>query len=122
MRAVTCYGPAAERGHPLAQYNLAVMLSKGQGCEPDQAKALSWFQKAAARGLKQAHDAIRKMSGDAPKDSAEISAAGRSFVTENSTEPRNPSARDVAGTQQLQPNQLAKPHLQLAPDGGVAKD
>jgi TPR repeat protein len=38
------------------------MLSKGWGCEADEAEALSWFQKAAAQGVKQASDAVRRMS------------------------------------------------------------
>ena len=55
-----------------AQHNLAVMLAKGQGCEPDRDKALPWFEKAAAQGfLAAAQAALRNMDTDGPSASQE---------------------------------------------------
>ena len=62
-KAIAWYELAAQLGHPLAQYNLAVMLAKGQGCEPDRNKALSWFQRAAEQGLAVAQTALRDFDG-----------------------------------------------------------
>ena len=63
------------------------MLSKGQGCEPDQAKARSWFHKAAAQGLKQARNAVRNQNRDAPENLPESDAVGPSIVSKNFAEP-----------------------------------
>lgn len=41
---------AAMQNHSLAQFNLGVMCSLGQGVAKDEAKALQWFQKAADQG------------------------------------------------------------------------
>ena len=57
------YELAAQLGYAPAQYNLGIMLSKGQGCEPDHDRALQWLQKAAEQGLPAAHTALRDISG-----------------------------------------------------------
>lgn len=41
---------AATQNHSLAQFNLGVMCSLGQGVQKDDAKAFQWFQKAADQG------------------------------------------------------------------------
>ena len=48
--ARTLLRDAAVRGDPAAQYNLGLMLSRGQGAAPDFAGASAWFRKAAAQG------------------------------------------------------------------------
>ena len=45
---------AAEQGHPLAQYNLARLLRKGEGVAKDQAEAVVWLRKASEQGLAEA--------------------------------------------------------------------
>lgn len=45
---------AAEHGNAIAQYNLAVMLSQGEGGAPDKYRAFAWFEKAASAGVPQA--------------------------------------------------------------------
>jgi hypothetical protein len=58
-------------GHRIAQYNLGVMLTKGQGCEKDPEKALIWFERAAKLGMPEAQlamgDAYR-LGKDVPGD------------------------------------------------------
>jgi uncharacterized protein len=49
-QAVSWYSKAAELGHTLAQYNLGVMFSRGQGVTPDAARAAGWMRKAAEGG------------------------------------------------------------------------
>ena len=44
------YRKAAEQGHALAQFNLGVMYSRGQGFERDRKLASFWITKAAQRG------------------------------------------------------------------------
>ena len=62
-RAIVSYELAAQLGYAPAQYNLGIMLAKGQGCEPDRDRALPWFQKAAEQGLSAAQTALREIGG-----------------------------------------------------------
>jgi TPR repeat protein len=57
-QGVTWYEAAAQQGHTVAQYNLAVMLGRGQGREADPKKAAEWFQKAAEQGMAEAQIAL----------------------------------------------------------------
>ncbi len=41
---------AAEQGYASAQYNLAVMYSKGEGVAQDKPQAIKWYEKAAEQG------------------------------------------------------------------------
>ncbi|WP_163363452.1 tetratricopeptide repeat protein, partial [Enterobacter cloacae] len=63
----TWYEAAARQGHTTAQYNLAVMLGRGQGREADPAKAAEWFEAAARQGMVEAElaigDALRAGNG-----------------------------------------------------------
>ena len=58
---------AAEQGDPEAQYNLAVVYSKGQGVSQDQERAFHWFAEAAERGVVSAQARLGLMyaTGDA---------------------------------------------------------
>jgi hypothetical protein len=79
-QGVGCYEQAAQAGHALAQYNLAVMLSKGQGCEADPARAGVWFEKAAEQGVEQARAALAGQAaprGVATPESTKSAAAVR---------------------------------------------
>ena len=50
-KAALCWVQAAERGDPEAQYNLGVVIAKGEGIEKDVKAAFSWFCKAANQGV-----------------------------------------------------------------------
>jgi TPR repeat protein len=75
---------AAENGHPLGQYNLAMMLLNGEGgpCEPVEAKAL--LRKAADRGIDLARQGLVEIQihwtshGSAPLPCARHGKARRS--------------------------------------------
>jgi len=47
--AVKRYRRAADQGHALAPFNLALMYDKGQGVPQDDAAAVSWYRKGAAQ-------------------------------------------------------------------------
>jgi TPR repeat protein len=42
----------------VAQYNLGVMLSTGQGCEKNIEKAVNWFEQAGRLGMPEAQIAV----------------------------------------------------------------
>lgn len=48
--AVRLFMPLAERGHPSAQFNIAVMYANGTGVPRDLDKAADWYRKAADQG------------------------------------------------------------------------
>jgi len=48
--ALRLFMPLAERGHPSAQFNVAVMYANGSGVTRDIKQALAWYRKAADRG------------------------------------------------------------------------
>ena len=48
--AAISYRKAAERGHAMAQSNLGLMYSAGDGIGRDDGQALHWFGRAAAQG------------------------------------------------------------------------
>ena len=52
--AASWYLKAAQRGHPLGQYNLAVCYTKGQGIRKDPAEAALWYRRAGSQGVVQA--------------------------------------------------------------------
>ena len=45
------YKARAERGDPVAQYNLGVCYRNGEGVAKDQVEAVKWYRKAAEQGL-----------------------------------------------------------------------
>src|SRR5207302_23135 len=53
-QAVKCYRRSAVQGDRYAQYNLAVMLLKGQGAPQDPEGAFRWCGAAAEQGLAEA--------------------------------------------------------------------
>src|SRR5437762_13498545 len=50
LLAADWYRRAAEQGHALAQFNLGVMYSRGQGCDRDRETSTFWITKAAQSG------------------------------------------------------------------------
>ena len=52
--AVELFTKAAEMGHSMAQFNLALSYEIGNGLEKDQAKAIEWYTKAAKQGNERA--------------------------------------------------------------------
>lgn len=53
--ALRYWMPLARKGNALAQNNLGVMYQRGLGVAQDFRKAYSWFEKAAAQNLPEAH-------------------------------------------------------------------
>ncbi len=48
------YKARAERGDPVAQYNLGVCYDNGEGVAKNQVEAVKWYRKAAEQGLAKA--------------------------------------------------------------------
>ena len=48
--AMHWYRKAAEQGNAIAQFNLGVMYSNGEGVKRDQTEAAKWYRLAAAQG------------------------------------------------------------------------
>lgn len=65
---------AAEEGNPAAQFNLGVILLKGEGLPEDHAEAAKWFREAAVQGVASAQYNLGLMlvkGKGVPKDEAE---------------------------------------------------
>lgn len=50
VQAAHWYRKAADQGHSLAQFNLAMMYAAGQGVPRDEAQSRAWMQKSADLG------------------------------------------------------------------------
>jgi TPR repeat protein len=50
VQAAAWYRKAAEQGHALAQFELALRYDMGHGLLRDYSEALAWYQKAAGQG------------------------------------------------------------------------
>ncbi len=53
-KALTFFEEAAQKGEPVAQFNLASILSHGEGVWADKKRAFFWYEKAANAGVPQA--------------------------------------------------------------------
>ena len=62
--ALIKYKRAAAQGKAIAQSNLGVMYSKGQGVVQDYAEAVRWWKLAAEQGTAAAHGALGFMYGE----------------------------------------------------------
>ncbi len=60
-RALDLYQQAAAEGEPVGQFNCALMLMHGWGCEPDLTKALPHLERAAKAGITRASDMHREL-------------------------------------------------------------
>jgi len=57
-QAFAWYLPAAEQGYAIAQFNLAMMYSKGEGVAKDEIEVLNWCRKSAEQGLTLAQNCL----------------------------------------------------------------
>ncbi|WP_455207771.1 tetratricopeptide repeat protein [Kaarinaea lacus] len=75
--AVEQWGPLAEQGHAIAQFNMALLYHSGLGVDLDEAKAVSWYKKSATNGYRKAQEylAVGYREGwfGLPKDSKQAS-------------------------------------------------
>ena len=75
--AVQQWGPLAEQGHAIAQFNLALLYHSGLGVDLDEARAVSWYKKSAKNGYYKAQEylAVGYREGwfGLPKDSKQAS-------------------------------------------------
>jgi hypothetical protein len=61
--AVKWYRRSAQQGDRYAQYNLAIMLLKGQGTTQDAEEAFYWCSAAAEQGLSEAQVQLGDLHG-----------------------------------------------------------
>lgn len=54
--ALQQWGPLAEKGHAIAQFNLALLYHSGSGISMDEKKALEWYEKSAKNGYYKAQE------------------------------------------------------------------
>ncbi len=54
--AVDQWRPLAEKGHPIAQFNLALLYHSGLGVDLNEATAVSWYKKSASNGYYKAQE------------------------------------------------------------------
>lgn len=73
-RARRAFSHLAELGDPAAQFNLGVMLAKGEGGEPDAITGTAWLQWAADSGLPGAVEVLAIMASRLDEDAQEQGA------------------------------------------------
>lgn len=54
--ALQQWGPLAEKGHAIAQFNLAMLYHGGLGVNVNEAQALEWYKKSAKNGYYKAQE------------------------------------------------------------------
>ena len=54
--ALQQWGPLAEQGHPIAQFNVAMLYHSGSGVSMDESKAVEWYIKSADNGYYKAQE------------------------------------------------------------------
>jgi TPR repeat protein len=54
--AMKKWGPLAEEGNPLAQFNLAMLYHSGSGLPQNEAEAIKWYTAAAENGYYRAQE------------------------------------------------------------------
>jgi len=54
--ALQKWGPLAEQGHAIAQFNLALLYHSGSGISLDEQKAVEWYKKSAQNGYYKAQE------------------------------------------------------------------
>jgi TPR repeat protein len=62
-RAASMYEAGCRLGQAEACFNLGVMYAEGRGRPRDAAKALTFYEQACARGLKQVCDLVAQLRG-----------------------------------------------------------
>ena len=66
---------AADKGHPMAQYELGQAYLNGVGVKQDKKKAKELFSKAAAKGMPEAKAALEALGGGKAADKPAKKAA-----------------------------------------------
>lgn len=59
--ALKLWLPAAEKGHVIAQNNLAILYDRGQGVKKNSTEAFKWYQRAAEAGHSHAQYNLGRM-------------------------------------------------------------
>ena len=54
--ALQQWGPLAEKGHPIAQFNVALLYHSGSGVNRNEQKAVEWYIKSADNGYYKAQE------------------------------------------------------------------
>ena len=54
--AVQQWGPLADQGHAVAQFNMALLYHSGLGVDLNEAAALEWYKKSATNGYYKAQE------------------------------------------------------------------
>lgn len=54
--AMKQWGPLAQQGHAIAQFNLALLYHSGSGLPVDEVEAISWYKKSAENGYIKAQE------------------------------------------------------------------
>ena len=54
--ALQQWGPLAEKGHAVAQFNLGLLYHSGSGISLDEKKAIEWYEKSANNGYYKAQE------------------------------------------------------------------
>ena len=54
--AVQQWGPLADQGHAIAQFNMALLYHSGLGVDLNEAAALEWYEKSAKNGYYKAQE------------------------------------------------------------------
>ena len=60
-KSLKWFEAAGASGHVFALYNAGVQYENGEGIPADKNKAIEYYRKAAAGGLKAAEDAIKRL-------------------------------------------------------------
>ena len=71
---------AAEHGDRFGQYNIAVMLMKGQGVERNADEAATWLVKAAEQGVPEAQVALGDLYASGQMSTPDLDAADRLYA------------------------------------------
>jgi TPR repeat protein len=109
--AVAWFRRAAEQGERIAQYNLAVMLVKGEGVEADPEEALKWYLRAAEQGVPEAQIAVGDFYAGGRVVAVDHDEARRWFekAAGQSHEAAQPRLAALARLQEPQPAAEVKP-------------
>ena len=84
------FSNAADKGSASAQYQVGIMLSRGEGARRDMEKALFWLRKAASQGHVNAQIALGTLyaegAGETPQDKAEAENWLRALAGQGNTD------------------------------------
>lgn len=78
--ALAAWEQAAEAGHPEALFNIGVLHELGEGVPKDNAKALAWFERAAAKQAKNAAAAVARVKVNVTFERAYVAYQEKNFT------------------------------------------